>query len=118
MRSTESLSQRYQLFLLVWAKRAAEVVVAIPLEAVTEFADQRNELEGKIRSLESEKASLLADVASLKEKIAAYELDKSAKALDSEVQALRTEKAVLEEKAASYEAEAGYSLPPIANEGI
>ena len=88
------------------------------MEAVTEYADQRTELEEKIRSLESEKATLLADVASLKEKIATFELEKSANALDSEVQALRTEKAVLEEKAASYEAAAGYDLPPITTEGI
>ncbi len=88
------------------------------MEVVTEYADQRTELEEKIRSFEAEKASLLADVASLKEKIANFELEKSAKALESEVQALRTEKAVLEEKAASYEAEAGYTLPPAGTEGI
>lgn len=89
------------------------------MEVVTEYADQRTELEEKIRSFEAEKASLLADVASLKEKIANYELEKSANALESEVQALRTEKAVLEEKAATYEAEAGYALPPaVATEGV
>ena len=79
---------------------------------------QRTELEEKIRSLEAAKASLLSDVASLKEKIATFELEKSANALESEVQALRTEKAVLEEKAASYEAEAGYALPPVVAEGV
>ena len=88
------------------------------MEVVTEYADQRTELEEKIRSLEAEKASLLAGIASLKEKIAMYELEKSAAALDSEVQALRTEKAVLDEKAATYEAEAGYELPPSAAEGV
>jgi len=88
------------------------------LEAVTQFADQRTELEEKIRSLEAEKASLLSGIASLKEKIAAYELEKSASALESEVQSLRTERAVLEEKAASYEAEAGYELPPSTTEGF
>lgn len=88
------------------------------MAVVTEYADQRTELEEKIRSLEAEKASMLSDVASLKEKIATYELDKSAKALESEVEALRTEKAVLEEKAAAYEAEAGYSLPPVGTSGI
>ena len=88
------------------------------MEVVTECADQRTELEEKIRSLEAAKASLLSDVASLKEKIATFELEKSANALESEVQALRTEKAVLEEKAASYEAEAGYALPPVVAEGV
>jgi chromosome segregation ATPase len=87
------------------------------MEAVTQYADQRTELEEKIRSLEAEKASLLSGIASLKEKIAGYELEKAATTLASEVEALRTEKAVLEEKAATYEAEAGYSLPPIGAEG-
>ncbi len=88
------------------------------MEVVTEYADQRTELEEKIRSLEAEKASLLAGIASMKEKIAAYELEKSATTLESEVEALRTEKAVLDEKAAAYEAEVGYDLPPTAAEGI
>ena len=88
------------------------------METVTEYADQRTELEEKIRSLESEKVSLLTDVASLKEKIANFELEKSANELENEIQALRTEKAVLEEKAASYEADAGYALPPVGTEGI
>ena len=88
------------------------------MEVVSEYADQRTEREEKIRAFEAEKASLLADVASLKEKIANFELAKSASALESEVQALRTEKAVLEEKAASYEAESGYALPPVVAEGV
>ena len=88
------------------------------MEVVTEYADQRTELEEKIRSLEADKASLLAGIASLKEKIATYELERSATALEGEVEALRTEKAVLDEKAATYEAEAGYNLPPVGTEGI
>ncbi len=88
------------------------------MEVVTEYADQRTELEEKIRSFGAEKASLLAGIASLKEKIAQYELERSASALQSEVEALRTEKAVLDEKAATYEAQAGYTLPPIVTEGV
>jgi uncharacterized protein YlxW (UPF0749 family) len=88
------------------------------MEVVTEYADQRTKLEEKVRSLEAEKTSLLADIDSLKEKIAKSELAKSVNALEGEVQALRTEKAVLEEKAASYEAEAGYTLPPVVGEGV
>ena len=87
------------------------------MEAVTEYADRRTELEEKIRSMEADKASLLSGIASLKEKIAAFELEKSANTLESEVEALRTEKAVLEEKAASYEAEVGYDLPQTSAEG-
>jgi chromosome segregation ATPase len=88
------------------------------MEVVTEYADQRTELEEKIRSLEAEKTSLLAGIASTKEKIATYELEKSATQLESEVEALRTEKAVLDEKVATYEAEAGYDLPPNTAEGV
>ena len=99
------------------SKRARFVRMAT-MEVVTEYADQRSELEGRIRSLEAEKASLLAGIASLKEKIATYELERSANQLESEVQALRTEKAVLDEKAAAYEAEAGYDIPPTAAEGV
>lgn len=88
------------------------------METVTEYADQKTELEEKIRSLEAEKASLLSGVASLKERIAMYELKKSAASLESEVEALRTEKAVLDEKAAAYEAEVGYNLPPMGTEGF
>ncbi len=88
------------------------------MEAVTQFADQRTELEEKIRSLEAEKATLLSGIASLKEKVATYELERSANALESEVESLRTEKAVLEEKAANYEAQAGYELPPSTTEGL
>jgi len=99
-------------------KSKREEPVTSTMEVVTEYADQRTELEEKIRSFEAEKASLLASIASLKEKIANFELERSANALESEVQALRTEKAVLEEKAATYEAEAGYALPPVATEGV
>jgi predicted nucleic acid-binding Zn-ribbon protein len=83
------------------------------LEVTTEYADQMTKVEGRIRLLEAEKASLTSDVAFLNEKIAALELAKSSNALECEVQALRKETAVLEEKAASYEAEAGYPLPSI-----
>lgn len=88
------------------------------MEAVTQFADRKTELEEKIRSLEAEKADLLSGIASLKEKIAAYELEKTVATLESEVQSLRTEKAVLDEKAAAYEAEAGYELPPSTTAGL
>jgi exonuclease VII small subunit len=93
-------------------------VTSATMEVVTEYADQRTELEEKIRSLEADKASLLAGIASLKGKIATYELERAATQLESEVEALRTEKAVLDEKAAAYEAEAGYDLPPGTGEGV
>ena len=105
-------------FLFGWTSKRNYLVISATMEVVTEYADQRTELEEKIRSLEADKASLLAGIASLKEKIATYELERSATALEGEVEALRTEKAVLDEKAATYEAEAGYNLPPVGTEGI
>jgi chromosome segregation ATPase len=85
--------------------------VVLAMEVVTEYASRKAELEERIRALEAEKASLIADIASLKEKIATFELEKAASALQSEVESLRTEKAVLEEKAATYEAVSGYEIP-------
>jgi len=64
-----------------------------------------------MESLEAEKASLLSDIAFLKEKIARYERSNTSYALESEVEALRTEKAVLEEKAAGYDDEPGFEIP-------
>lgn len=83
----------------------------LAMEVVTEYVSRKAELEEKIRALESEKASLIADIASLKEKITTFELEKAASALQSEVESLRTEKSILEEKAATYEAAAGYEIP-------
>ena len=75
------------------------------METVTEYADRKTELEGKIGSLETERNSLLSDIASLKERIATLELERMANTLEGEVDALRTEKAVLEEKAAKFSEE-------------
>jgi beta-N-acetylglucosaminidase len=72
------------------------------METVTEYADQKTELEGKIRSLETERATLLSDITSLKEKMAAFELQRTAETLTEEVESLRTEKAVLEEKVSAF----------------
>jgi regulator of replication initiation timing len=81
------------------------------MEAVTEYADKKAELEQRIKSLEAEKTSLLSDITAIKERLAEMELERSANALQSEVEALRTEKAALEEKAAEYDAQAGYEIP-------
>lgn len=77
------------------------------MEVVTEYADHRSELEGRIRSLESEQGTLLSEISSLKEKLTTLELEKHATSLSNEVEALKTEKAVLEEKIATYSAPAG-----------
>ncbi len=76
----------------------------VSMEVVTEYVDHRAELEGRIRSLESEQATLLTEIASLKEKLTTLELERHASSLSNEVEALRTEKAVLEEKIATYSA--------------
>jgi len=81
------------------------------METVTEYVDKKAGLEQRIRSLEAEKASLLSDIVSAKQRLAELELERSANALQSEVDALRTEKAALEEKAAEYEVQAGYDIP-------
>lgn len=72
------------------------------MEVVTEYADHRAELEGRIRSLESEQNALLTEIAILKERLANLELERHAASLSGEVEALRTEKAVLEEKIGTY----------------
>ena len=75
------------------------------METVTEYADQKTELEEKIKALEGERATLFNDITSLKEKIAAFELQRTADALEGEVESLRTEKAILEEKMSTFASE-------------
>lgn len=87
------------------------------MQAVSEFANHRTELVERVRFMEAEKASLLADIASLKGRIAVLELERCARILETELLALRTEKAVLEEKASTYEAKTGYAVPPSSAEG-
>ena len=72
------------------------------MEVITEYVDHRSELEGRIRSLESEQTTLLTEIASLKDKLATLELERHAASLSNEVEALRTEKAVLEEKISTF----------------
>ena len=72
------------------------------MEVITEYVDHRAELEGKIRSLESEQVTLTTEISSLKEKLTTLELERHANSLSNEVEALRTEKAVLEEKISTY----------------
>jgi hypothetical protein len=70
------------------------------MEVITEYADHRAELEGRIRSLESEQTTLLTEISRLKERLSTLELERHATSLSNEVEALKTEKAVLEEKIA------------------
>jgi peptidoglycan hydrolase CwlO-like protein len=72
------------------------------MTVVIEYVSRKAELEEKIKSLESEKNSLISDIAALKEKISMMELERIAKALESEVQTLRNEKELLEQRAAEY----------------
>ncbi len=91
--------------------------VLVPMETVTEYADSKTELEGKIGSLETERNSLLGDIATLKERISTLELEKAVNTLEGEVQALRTEKAVLEEKAAKFSEET-FEVESQGSEGV
>jgi chromosome segregation ATPase len=73
------------------------------MSTVTELLDRKTELEGRIGGLEEERASLINNIAILKERLTNLELERHASTLAGEVEALRTEKAVLEEKVVSYE---------------
>ena len=64
------------------------------MEVVTEYADHKTELEGRIEALEAEQASLIADISTLKEKLTTLELERHASSLASDVEALRTEKTI------------------------
>ncbi len=81
------------------------------MEAVTQYADRKAELEEKVRSLEAEKSGLLGEVAALKEKVAMLELERAASSLQSEVEMLKNEKAALEERVAEY-TPAPYEIQP------
>ncbi len=72
------------------------------MEVITQYADHRAELDARIRTLESEQATLITEISSLKEKLTTLELERHAASLSNEVEALRTEKTVLEEKIATY----------------
>jgi chromosome segregation ATPase len=107
-----------QLFFVFQLKDLNVGEALTTMEAVSEYADHRTELVEKVRSMGAEKASLLADIASLKGRIAVLELERCANTLETELQALKTEKAVLEEKASTYEAGAGCDIPPSTTEGL
>lgn len=102
MRPIESVSRLNQQFFVPGEKRSYAVLRVNFMEVVTEFVNHRAELEERIRSLESEQTTLLAEITSLKEKLTTLELERHATSLSNEVEALRTEKAVLEEKIATY----------------
>lgn len=72
------------------------------MELVAQHSDHRLQLEERIRSLEIEQASLLAEISALRDRLTTLELESHASSLSNEVEALRTEKAVLEEKVATY----------------
>ncbi len=74
----------------------------VSMEVITEYVDHRAELEGRIRSLESEQTALLTEIAGLKEKLTTLELERHAASLSSEVEALKTEKTVLQEKISTF----------------
>jgi len=80
------------------------------MEAVSQYLDHKAELEGRVEALESEQASLIAEISALKEKLTTLELERHARSLANDVEALRTEKTVLEEKIASYSTESAVAI--------
>ncbi len=76
------------------------------MATVVEYSTRKAELEEKIRGLENEKATLVAEISALKEKISMLELERIARALESEVQTLRNEKELLEQRATEYSSNA------------
>ena len=75
------------------------------MEVVTQYMNDKSELEARVQGLEEERSSLINDIAALKEKLAVLELQRHATSLNGEVEALRTERAVLEEKITTYSIE-------------
>ena len=86
------------------------------MEAVTEYANRKAELEERIQSLEGDRNLLLTEIAALKEKVATLELERAASALESQVELLKNEKAALEKKVAEY-TPAPYEVPEPTAEG-
>jgi uncharacterized coiled-coil DUF342 family protein len=68
-----------------------------------EFQNKKSELEEKLQSLESERASLLAEVEALRQKRTLLDLEKKGAALQATVDMLKTEKADLENQISSIE---------------
>jgi uncharacterized coiled-coil DUF342 family protein len=68
-----------------------------------EFQNKKSELEDRLQSLESERASLLAEVEALRQKRTLLDLEKKGAALQATVDMLKTEKADLENQISSIE---------------
>ena len=83
------------------------------MEVITQYVDRKTELEGRIQMLEEERASLMSDIMSLKEKLSILELERHSASLVNEVEVLRTEKTVLEEKISSYSIEGPTGSPSV-----
>jgi len=68
-----------------------------------EFQKKKSELEQRLESLESERASLLAEVEALRQRRTLLDLEKKGAALQATVEMLKSEKQDLEGQIASIE---------------
>jgi chromosome segregation ATPase len=68
-----------------------------------EFQKKKSELEERLEKLESERASLLAEVEALRQRRTLLDLEKKGAALQATVEMLKSEKADLEGQIASIE---------------
>ena len=74
-----------------------------------EFQRRKSELEARIARLEDEKAALLMEVESLREKRTILDLERKANTLQDAVDMLKQEKQDLEGQVSSLESETGQS---------
>jgi hypothetical protein len=71
------------------------------MESSVQTTSKKAEIKEKIRALETERSTLMGEIASLKEQVEVKELEVYSSSLENEVGTLKIEKAVLEEKEAS-----------------
>ncbi|MGA2663673.1 MAG: hypothetical protein ABSF83_01840 [Nitrososphaerales archaeon] len=81
------------------------------IETTTSFADTKNQLEGRIRHLEEQRAALQGDIESLNETITIKTLERNASSLENQVQSLRIEKIALEDRVGHLSSDAELCTP-------
>ena len=72
------------------------------MSGVRSYEEQKTELEARTKALEEERATLLADIPRLEERVTILRLEDKAKTLQGEVSALRAQKYTLENEIAQY----------------
>jgi chromosome segregation ATPase len=83
------------------------------MEAVSEYADTKAQLEERIRNLEEERATLQGEIESLHERLTIKEMERDAASLENQVNALRGQKETLEAQLASFDSDKIEAQPPV-----